>query len=260
MTKRKLDVDEDGLNDNNKKLKSDSVTTNAKKFNSKIRKLPPPLPLHQSSKVMKNNCRQSSISNKSSNKISNVLNITRKTNLMNYLNRSKNIFFNLGYQSLIINSLSAAIPHSLKLLSLIKSNLPVDDKRNVNVKILTNTVKVNDEVIPNDKELDVYNQSRYQSALTIIINLDNGDGDNHNHDNDKSISNAKKSSNKNNKDNKNNKNVKVKKDNSENDKKINNIENVFKSISTKPRKNRGVKRRLKDEAKQLQRQQEIKEK
>lgn len=181
---------------------------NSKTLSTRIRKLPPPRPGNRAATG-----RASSVATTSTAKQTNVINVSRKKNAMNYVRRIEAMVLDNGYNKVILNTLSAAIPFTLSLIPLIRQRLNGDAVRFV---LRTSTVGVVDEVVPRDKELDIDMQHRNQSALRVVM-LVNGEDD------------------------------------EEDSEQVNQH-----ADSPKKSKNRGVKRRLKDERKREERENEQK--
>lgn len=77
------------------------------------------------------------------------------------------------YKSLHLNALGAAIPHLTLLATSLPSILPYSPDE-VQTEILTGTVTVQDEIIPDDEDEDIGYEKREKSTLSIVITI--GDG------------------------------------------------------------------------------------
>ena len=78
------------------------------------------------------------------------------------------------YKSLHLSAMGAAIPHLAMLAVSLPPILPfpVDE---IHTEILTGSVDVQDEVIPEDEDEDITYQTRSKSTLSVIIKI--GDGE-----------------------------------------------------------------------------------
>ncbi|KAI0261083.1 hypothetical protein BC834DRAFT_814302, partial [Gloeopeniophorella convolvens] len=103
----------------------------------------------------------------------NFITITRKTKLGAYLRRCKDLVLKDGYKSLHLSALGAAIPHLSTLAVSIPEVLPFSASE-IRTKILTGTVDVQDEIIPDDEDEDISYRSRAKSSLSVVITI--GDG------------------------------------------------------------------------------------
>ena len=71
--------------------------------------------------------------------------------------------------------MGAAIPHLALLTVSLPPILPYASDE-IHTKILTGTVEVQDEVIPNDEDEDITYQTRSKSTMSVVITI--GDGNN----------------------------------------------------------------------------------
>ncbi|KAI0082866.1 hypothetical protein K474DRAFT_1585283 [Panus rudis PR-1116 ss-1] len=99
--------------------------------------------------------------------------ITRKTPLGAYLRRCKDIILKDGYKSLYLNAMGAAIPHLVQLAVALPPILPHAPEE-IHTEILTGTVEVQDELIPEDEDEDVSYRTRGKSTMQVVIKI--GDG------------------------------------------------------------------------------------
>lgn len=72
--------------------------------------------------------------------------------------------------------MGAAIPHLLQLSLSLPSILPFP-RDEVHVEVLTGTVEVQDEIIPEDEDEDITYQTRGKSTLSITIKIGDGKSD-----------------------------------------------------------------------------------
>ncbi|KAI9511350.1 hypothetical protein F5148DRAFT_1280903 [Russula earlei] len=103
----------------------------------------------------------------------NYVTITRKTKLGAYLRRCKDLVLKDGYKSLHLFALGAAIPHLCKLAESLPHMLPFSSGE-IRTEILTGTVDVQDEVLPEDEDEEVIYRTRAKSSLKVVILI--GDG------------------------------------------------------------------------------------
>ncbi|KAH9935803.1 hypothetical protein B0H21DRAFT_699202 [Amylocystis lapponica] len=103
----------------------------------------------------------------------NYICITRKTQLGAYLRRCKDVILKDGYKTLHLSAMGAAIPHLMLLALSLPPILPFAQDE-VHTEILTGTVEVQDEVIPDDEDEDITYQTRGKSTVSVIIRI--GDG------------------------------------------------------------------------------------
>ncbi|VDC03932.1 unnamed protein product [Peniophora sp. CBMAI 1063] len=103
----------------------------------------------------------------------NYIAVTRKTKLAAYLRRCKDLVIKDGYKSLHLNALGAAIPHLTLLATSLPSVLPYPPDE-LRMDILTGTVTVQDEIIPDDEDEDIGYEKREKSTLSVVLTI--GDG------------------------------------------------------------------------------------
>lgn len=124
----------------------------------------------------------------------NFIAVTRKTALGAYLRRCKdavvkdgwvvirvcifratnpNIYARFSYRSLHLNAMGAAIPHLMLLTTSLPSVLPFDSGE-IRTQVLTGTVDVQDELIPDDEDEDISYRTRGKSTLSVVMTI--GDG------------------------------------------------------------------------------------
>lgn len=77
------------------------------------------------------------------------------------------------YKSLHLSALGAAIPHLCKLVESLPEVLPFS-REEIRKEILTGTVDVQDEVVPDDEDDDITYRTRAKSSLSVVIII--GDG------------------------------------------------------------------------------------
>ncbi|KIK54498.1 hypothetical protein GYMLUDRAFT_901014 [Collybiopsis luxurians FD-317 M1] len=104
----------------------------------------------------------------------NLICITRKTSLAAYMRRCKDIILKDGYKTLRLSAMGAAIPLLLQLSLALPPILPFSPDE-IHTEILTGTVEVQDEIIPDDEEEDISYRTRGKSTLKIDIVI--GDGE-----------------------------------------------------------------------------------
>ena len=78
------------------------------------------------------------------------------------------------YKTLHLSAMGAAIPHLSTLAVSLPSILPFAADE-IHTEILTGSVEVQDEVIPEDEDEDISYQTRGKSTLSVLITI--GDGD-----------------------------------------------------------------------------------
>ncbi|KAF8919151.1 hypothetical protein CPB85DRAFT_1158508, partial [Mucidula mucida] len=100
----------------------------------------------------------------------NLICISRKTTLAAYMRRCKDLIMKDGYTSLHLSAMGAAIPHLLKLALALPPILPysADDIR---IDYTTDTVQVQDEIVPDDEEEDISYQTRGKSTLKVVMSI-----------------------------------------------------------------------------------------
>src|SRR6266851_2635353 len=125
----------------------------------------------------------------------NYITITRRTKLGAYLRRCKDVVLKDGcvrspsqphdggfdealthssrYKSLHLSALGAAIPHLCKLVESLPEFLPFSPEE-IQKEILTGTVDVQDELLPDDEDEDITYRTRAKSSLSVVIVI--GDG------------------------------------------------------------------------------------
>jgi len=104
----------------------------------------------------------------------NYICITRKTPLGAYLRRCKDVILKDGYKTLHLSAMGAAIPHLATLAVSLPSILPFAADE-IHTEILTGSVEVQDEVIPEDEDEDITYQTRGKSTLSVVIRIGEGD-------------------------------------------------------------------------------------
>ena len=77
------------------------------------------------------------------------------------------------YKSLHLSALGAAIPHLCKLAESLPEVLPFSQEE-IRKEILTGTVDVQDELLPDDEDEDITYRARAKSSLSVVIII--GDG------------------------------------------------------------------------------------
>ncbi len=77
------------------------------------------------------------------------------------------------YKSLHLSALGAAIPHLCKLAESLPEVLPFSPEE-IRREILTGTVDVQDELVPDDDDEDITYRTRAKSSLSVVIII--GDG------------------------------------------------------------------------------------
>jgi hypothetical protein len=104
----------------------------------------------------------------------NFICITRKTPLSSYLRRCKDVILKDGYKTLHLSAMGAAIPHLTTLIVSLPGILPFAPDE-VHIDILTSSVQVQDEVVPEDEDEDISYQTRGKSTLSVVMKI--GDGE-----------------------------------------------------------------------------------
>jgi|SRR5579863_5908862 len=77
------------------------------------------------------------------------------------------------YKSLHLSALGAAIPHLCRLVESLPEILPFSPEE-IRKDILTGTVDVQDEILPDDEDEDITYRTRAKSTLSVVIII--GDG------------------------------------------------------------------------------------
>lgn len=122
----------------------------------------------------------------------NYICVTRKTPLGAYLRRCKGVVMKDGcalvssmchcafnvhlfnrHKTLHLSAMGAAIPHLMQLSVSLPEILP-HPRDEIHTEILTGTVDVQDEVIPEDEDEDISYRTRGKSTVSVIIKI--GDG------------------------------------------------------------------------------------
>lgn len=103
----------------------------------------------------------------------NYITITRKTKLGAYLRRCKDVVLKDGYKSLHLSALGAAIPHLCMLVASLPEILPFPTE-DIRTEVLTGSVDVQDELVPDDDDEDISYRTRAKSSLSVVLII--GDG------------------------------------------------------------------------------------
>lgn len=77
------------------------------------------------------------------------------------------------HKSLHLSAMGAAIPHLLTLAASLPDVLPFGPEQ-IHTEVLTGTVEVQDEIIPEDDNEDISYETRGKSTLSVVIKI--GDG------------------------------------------------------------------------------------
>ncbi|KJA15952.1 hypothetical protein HYPSUDRAFT_148479 [Hypholoma sublateritium FD-334 SS-4] len=104
----------------------------------------------------------------------NLICLTRKSTLSNYMRRCKDIIIKDGYKTLHLSAMGAAIPVLLQLVTALPPILPFS-KDEIRYEIKTRTVEAQDEIIPESEDDDISYQTRGKSVLDIVFKI--GDGE-----------------------------------------------------------------------------------
>jgi len=104
----------------------------------------------------------------------NYIFVSRKTPLGAYLRRCKDVVINDGYKTLHLSAMGAAIPHLLLLSTSLPEILPYGPDE-IHTEVLTGTVEVQDELIPDDEDEDITYRTRGKSSLSVVIKIGEGD-------------------------------------------------------------------------------------
>ncbi|EKM56025.1 uncharacterized protein PHACADRAFT_257045 [Phanerochaete carnosa HHB-10118-sp] len=117
--------------------------------------------------------------------------VTRKTPLGAYLRRCKDVVLKAGcvpvassqyamgltsgfrHKTLHLHAMGAAIPHLVQLSLSLPEILPYSPEE-IETEVMTGTVEVQDEVIPEDSDEDISIRSRGKSTLSIIMKITDG--------------------------------------------------------------------------------------
>jgi ribonuclease P/MRP protein subunit RPP20 len=78
-----------------------------------------------------------------------------------------------SHKTLHLNAMGAAIPHMLQLALSLPEILPYSED-DIRTEVLTGSVEVQDEVIPEDEDQDISIRTRGKSTLSVVITI--GDG------------------------------------------------------------------------------------
>lgn len=79
----------------------------------------------------------------------------------------------LRYKSLHLSALGAAIPHLCMLVASLPEILPFPAE-DIRTEVLTGTVDVQDELVPDDEDEDITYRARAKSSLSVVFVI--GDG------------------------------------------------------------------------------------
>ncbi|KAI0637461.1 hypothetical protein C8Q77DRAFT_1050317 [Trametes polyzona] len=104
----------------------------------------------------------------------NYICITRRTELGAYLRRCKDVFLKDGYKTLHLSAMGAAIPHLMQLALSLPPILPFPQDE-IHTEVLTGTVEVQDELVPDDEDEDISYRTRGKSTVSVVIRI--GDGE-----------------------------------------------------------------------------------
>ena len=77
------------------------------------------------------------------------------------------------HKTLHLSAMGAAIPHLLQLATSLPDILPYAPEE-IQTEVLTGTVEVQDEVIPDDEDEEISLRTRRKSTLSVVIKI--GDG------------------------------------------------------------------------------------
>ena len=77
------------------------------------------------------------------------------------------------YKTLHLSAMGAAIPHLMQLTLSLPGILPHAPEE-IKTEVLTGTVQVQDEVMPDDEDEDITYQTRGKSTVSVVITI--GDG------------------------------------------------------------------------------------
>ena len=78
-----------------------------------------------------------------------------------------------SYNTLHLSAMGAAIPHLMQLALSLPSILPFPQDE-IHTEVLTGTVEVQDELIPDDEDEDISYRTRGKSTVSVVIKV--GDG------------------------------------------------------------------------------------
>lgn len=122
----------------------------------------------------------------------NYICLTRKTPLGAYMRRCKDVIIKDGcvwatsnstpysssdrYKTLYLSAMGAAVPLLLQLSMALPPILPFSADE-IRTEVITGTVEVQDEVLPEDEDEDITYQTRGKSTLRIIIKIGDGEYD-----------------------------------------------------------------------------------
>ncbi|TFK88304.1 hypothetical protein K466DRAFT_489207 [Polyporus arcularius HHB13444] len=159
---------QDGPRQATKRTREQGDNDSGKASGRKVRKLAPPRPFPTvPASVSATGPRSAHAEGK------NYICITRRTELGAYLRRCKDVFIKDGYKTLHLSAMGAAIPHLMQLALSLPPILPFPQDE-IHTEILTGTVEVQDEVIPDDEDEDISYRTRGKSTVSVVIRI--GDG------------------------------------------------------------------------------------
>lgn len=171
--------------DAQKQIHATSGGHNGKNPTRKVRKLVPPRPFPTvPASVSATGPRSAHAEGK------NYICITRRTELGAYLRRCKDVFLKDGYvlilpeantstqrllryKTLHLSAMGAAIPHLMQLALSLPPILPYPQEE-IHTEVITGTVDVQDELIPDDEDEDISYRTRGKSTVSVVIKV--GDG------------------------------------------------------------------------------------
>ncbi|KAL7416248.1 hypothetical protein BDY24DRAFT_378961 [Mrakia frigida] len=104
-----------------------------------------------------------------------VVLVSRKSSLSSYMRRCKALIVEEGCSSLTLHGLTASIPHTLLLLHSLLSILPFPANQ-VSYTIKTTSVRVTDEIVPEDEEEEIEMMGRWCSGVEIVVLIGGGVG------------------------------------------------------------------------------------
>ncbi|KAK2460646.1 hypothetical protein APHAL10511_007116 [Amanita phalloides] len=151
MKRKAVEEDEDE-NDGDGDARATNKPT---KPGQKIRKLVPPPPWSEP---------------RSGKEGKNYISLTRKTALGAYMRRCKALILDDGYTSIHLSAMGAAIPLLMQLVCSLPDILP-HPRNEIHKEVVTGTVEVQDEIIPDDLDKDVEYNTRCKSTLRVTLTV-----------------------------------------------------------------------------------------
>ncbi|KAF8744975.1 hypothetical protein AX14_011987 [Amanita brunnescens Koide BX004] len=100
----------------------------------------------------------------------NYISLTRKTPIGAYMRRCKALFLDDGYASIHLSAMGAAIPGLMQLTCSLPGILPYP-RNEITMEVVTGTVEVQDEILPDSLDEDVVYNTRSKSTLKVTFTV-----------------------------------------------------------------------------------------